>query len=266
MFARSAASLLIWAVFHISTGYCQTLHVISVADSNDAAIGLGVAANAKALANYVSIVSVITKLSLESTEITGDKFTCTEIMKAVQGIQAKPNDVIIFYYSGHGFAPDHDPNSLSMPAQSIFPWFFCNPPTGRPNLEAIGRELASKGARLTITAADTCNVIIPVPEEPLKARGLIEEHIRAMFLNYRGNILLTSSKRGQFSWYYPTGGVFTSKLLRLLRNPPDAEPQDLWKAIFAKIQEKIMLSFPGGSVVQEPEIPVATNLVFKEER
>jgi len=269
MLRRLATPILILACFCIGTmgaAHGQILHLISVADSNDPTIGPGTAANSKALTDYASLVALISKLTLNSKDIRGDDFRCTEIAKTIDDLQAKPDDVIIFYYSGHGFAPEHEPNNPAMPAQSKFPWFFCNPAASRPNLEAISRELGKKGARLTITVADTCNVIIPVPEEPLKAKGVIEQSIRTLFSNYKGNILITSSKRGQYSWYYPTGGLFTGKFLGLLRNPPDVEPRRLWQAIFARLQERIMVSAPSGPVIQEPEAPVATDLVFVEGR
>ena len=150
-----------------------------------------------------------------------------------------------------------------MAATSPFPWFWCNPAGSRPNLGAISTELKSKGARLVITVADTCNAIIPVTEVPLTARGVIEERIRTMFLNYKGSILVTSSKRDQRSWYYPFGGggFFTEKFLRLLRNPPDNPDNKLWDGILESARKEIAVPYPGGPITQVPEIPTP-DLVF----
>jgi hypothetical protein len=262
MFGKLAAFLLVCVLCGSVPAYSQTLHVISVADSNDGPIGAGTAANSKALQSYATLVATLTKLSLNFTPISGDKFTCTEILKSVAELQAKPNDVIMFYYSGHGFAPESDPSRPGTAAASLFPWFYCNPAASRPNLEAISKELKAKGARLVITVADTCNVILPVTETPLAAKGVIEERIRAMFLNYKGSILITSSKREQASWYYPSGGIFTAKFFQLLRDPPEIDHSKLWDAVLEKAREKIMVSSPGQRpVIQEPEIPVP-ELVF----
>ena len=262
MFGKLAAFLLVCALCSSGPAYSQTLHVISVADSNDGPIGAGTAANSKALQSYASLVATLTKLSLNFTQISGDKFTCTALLKSVAELQAKPNDVIMFYYSGHGFAPESDPSRPGTAAASLFPWFYCNPAASRPNLEAISKELKAKGARLVITVADTCNVILPVTETPLAAKGVIEERIRAMFLNYKGSILITSSKREQASWYYPSGGIFTAKFFQLLRDPPDIDHSKLWDAILEKAREKILVSSPGQRpIIQEPEIPIP-ELVF----
>jgi len=262
MYGRIAGFLLIFALYCSGPAHSQTLHVISVADTEDATIGAGTAANSELLEGYATVVAKLTKLRLSFTPISGAKFGCTEILKAVADLQAKPNDVIIFYYSGHGFAPESDPSRPGTPAASRFPWFFCNPENKRPNLEAIGRDLKAKGARLVITVADTCNIILPVAEAPLASKGVIEERIRAMFLNYKGSILVTSSKREQESWYNPTGGLFTVKFLRLLREPPDVDQSKLWDAILERARERILVDSSGGrQIIQEPEIPVP-DLVF----
>jgi hypothetical protein len=264
MFGKIAAFLLIGALCSLGPAHSQTLHVISVADSNDGPIGAGAASNSKALEGYATLVATLTKLSLSFTPISGDKFSCTEILKSVADLQAKPNDVIIFYYSGHGFAPESDPSHPGTAAASRFPWFFCNPAASRPNLEAISRDLRAKGARLVITVADTCNVILPVAEAPLAAKGVIEERIRAMFLNYKGSILITSSKREEASWYYPSGGIFTARFFQLLRDPPDIDHSKLWDAILEKAREKIMVSSPGQRpITQQPEIPSPELVFFK---
>jgi hypothetical protein len=266
VFGRIATLVVFLVCFHASSSYCQTLHLISVADSKDSVIGTGAAANSKALASYVGLAAVIAKLSLDSTEIAGDQFSCTSIANAIETLKVKDDDVIVFYYSGHGFAPAPASGKEDIAAQSQLPWLYCDPPASRPNLEAISRQLAGKGARLTITVADACNVIIPVPEEPLKARGVNEDNIQTLFRAYKGNILFTSSKRQQYSWYYSTGGLFTEKLLRVLRNPPDAEPAALWEAVFERLREPIEVRTPSGPIVQAPEIPAAPNLVFLNTR
>lgn len=264
MFGKLAAVLLVCVLCGSGPAYSQTLHVISVADSNDGPIGAGTAANSKALEGYATLVATLTKLSLSFVPVSGDKFNCREILKSVADLQAKPNDVIIFYYSGHGFAPESDPSRPGMAATSQFPWFYCDPADSRPNLEAISRELKAKGARLVITVADTCNVILPVAETPLAAKGVIEERIRAMFLNYKGSILITSSKRGQYSWYYPSGGIFTAKFFQLLRDPPDIDHSKIWDAILENAREKIMVSSPGQQpIIQQPEIPIPELVFFR---
>src|SRR5437870_3396915 len=102
------AAALICGLSSANFAQAQTLHLISIADSNDATIGPGTAANSKAIQSYASIVSVVSKLKLNPLEISGGQYSCHAISKAVQTLQVKPDDVIIFYYSGHGFAPANE--------------------------------------------------------------------------------------------------------------------------------------------------------------
>ena len=236
--------------------FAQTLHVISVADSTDPRIGIGADANSKGIYDYALLVSGLTNLQLDFNEIKGKNFTCDTVKKAVADLSVKPNDVVIFYYSGHGISPQ----SVN-PSSSAFPSFICGigPPTAEelnalPNLQLLAYELKAKGARLTLAVADTCNAIQPVREleAPVRA-GAAPDQIRTMFLNFRGFILMSSSKTGEFSWYQQEGGLFTTRFLKLLKNPPQAPAARLWDSVIATATKAFPVTSDGVSVMQTPQ-------------
>ena len=240
--------------------YAQTLHVISIADSNNFRIGIGAAANSKGIENYATLVSDATNLQLDFAEVSGSKFNCDAITKAVENLNVQPHDVVIFYYSGHGLSPKTASTDTS---QSAFPSFFCsgdfiNPPdvSSLPNLEALAQKIRDKGGRLTLAIADTCNVIIPVPEVRVATvtRGpSVKDTIRDMFLRFSGLIVISSSRTGEFSWYRQEGGLFSSRFLQILNDPSAPEPKQLWNSVITAAARDITLSSDGVPIVQHPQ-------------
>jgi hypothetical protein len=218
----------------------QTIHVISVADVDDPFIGRGTAANSQLLQKAATVISLVTKMAPDFSEVRGPDFKCSDILTKIGALQSGPDDVVIFYYSGHGFAPISDPNDASKPAQSAYPWFYCKPDPGkpRPNFESITGLLAAKNPRLLISVADTCNVILPITEPPSSAKGLAADSIREMYTNFKGTIMISSSIRGQKSWYLPSGGLFSARFIPSLIDPPDVG-KDAWKALIKQATETI---------------------------
>ena len=230
----------------------QSLHFISIAASDDATIGEGTAANASAMADYAATVANLAGLTLNAVDIRGAQFTCDAIRGAVAKIAPGPDDVILLHYSGHGFVPGDEPKVAAPRTDAGFPWLYCDAPGARPNLFEVFEELFAKGARMTIVGADACNVVLP-------GVGLIDkgaaqrEAIRSMYRDFRGGITYSSSKRGQYSWYYPSGGIYTGQLLRALRAPPNVRnPRDLWDASLKQASRKIRVNSADGPVEQTP--------------
>jgi hypothetical protein len=173
--------------------------------------------------------------------------------------------VIVFYYSGHGFAPPNDPDNPALPAQSKFPWFFCSPEPPHPNLQQIADELTSKQPRLTIVVADTCNVIAAIIEPPTRAPAGVgvppTDRIKALFLKFNGILVASSSQRNEYSWYKTTGGLFTTKLVGILNNPPIAPDPQLWRSVMSATIPTQGTTLDGPGVIEHPQFD-DSKLVF----
>src|SRR5262245_5996303 len=185
---------------------------------------------------------------------------CNAILDAIKSLQAKPDDVILFYYSGHGFRPEHERDS-----KVIFPWFVCDsfPPVGStPNLMDINTALLGKGARMTITIADACNNFLQL--EPLAPRmaqpPIPHDRIKTMFRKFRGNLIMSGSRPGQFSYYFKTGGFFTNQLMDALERPLDVASAKLWEDTVTRAKERMMIPLAGGPEPQDPQ--ALANLIY----
>lgn len=241
-----------------SPGYSQTLRVISVANTNDARLGAGFSANAKSLRDYAALVASVSGLTLEMKEIIGTDYTCERIMESVKSLSAQDTDVILFYHSGHGISPAENQASTSA---SQYPSFDCERDgvdesniAQLPNLEDISKILHGKGARLTLIAADSCNVVLPRATQVFAARGFMQARIKAMFRDFKGYVLMSSSVRGQYSWYTSDGGLFTNRLIDILRAPDAQKQEDLWADAIKAIQADIYVNAGGVKTLQRPQL------------
>jgi len=246
--------------------YSQTLHVISVANTNDPTLGAGFEANANMIRDYASLASSVSGLSLDMKEVIGADYTCQSIRESVAKLGSEPShkigpsDVILFYHSGHGVSPAESQASAS---QSKYPSFECEKNAATPenvallpNLEKISEALRSKGARLTIVVADSCNRVLSGPFKVYAKKGAEPSRIKAMIQDFKGSILMSSSVRGQRSWYTSDGGLFTGRLIDTLRAPESSTPDDLWKDSIEEITADIVLPPGVEETHQKPQAVV----------
>lgn len=192
----------------------QTLHLIVVGDTNDVSIGGGVKGNIDNVARWMENASKSLDVPLKKTIITGSQFNCKAFADVTNPSSITSNDTLVFYYSGHGYRLRSD--------TSKFPSFFCGQEVflnGAPGLVTVADSLTKTGARLVIAIADTCNIVIAESgttpavnnfQQPNLAR---KSAYSRLLLAPRGVLLISSSSPGQYSWYYPTHGIFTSQLL-----------------------------------------------------
>jgi hypothetical protein len=229
----------------------QALHLITIADTNDVTIGEGAKQNSLDVAKFVTGTAQSLGLTLKRTTVQGADFKCGKIIAALSSAVGAigANDTVVFYYSGHGFRPPTE--------TSAFPSFFCALSGPYPSLAAVSKQLAQK-ARLTIAIADTCNVVMPeqpaagVPPPPSAAAPRTLQ-LQNLFVKSSGTLVFSSSKPGEFSWYLPTGGFFTRRLLASLDSATSAGEPGLWSVVDARATTEIKIPMPDGQkILQHP--------------
>lgn len=207
----------IFFTFNFSLVSASDLKLVIIADTNDGTIGSGVKGNVSQIRSFFIDASKMTGLNYVETVVSGMQFGCQEITDMIENISFNADDVIVFYYSGHGYRNYSD--------MSLFPRFFCGSEVytrqDGPGLQSITATLRAKSPRLLIGIADTCNVIIAGPSAPAPAGPVFRNPSRSqafknLFLRYSGTLQMSSSAPNQYSWYYPNQGLFTAQLLKSL--------------------------------------------------
>jgi GH25 family lysozyme M1 (1,4-beta-N-acetylmuramidase) len=211
----------------------QTVHAVLVANTLDPKIGAGVVENKANIASFLNSVQSLTGLNVASTEVDGANFSCKSVIDAISHLNISADDVVFFYYAGHGFRRDS--------SQTQFPEFFCSAP-GEVT-ETLSEAVASikeKQPRLIIAIADACNRITePPPAAAAQAPAFAVDRKGALlhlFKDYRGTLIMSGAIPGEYSWYMTAGsslgGFFTNQLLAAINQNINLKgPSVRWEAI-----------------------------------
>lgn len=199
----------------------QTVHAVLAGDSEDSNIGSGVIINLAKVRSFLQRVEAEGEVKVSISEVRDGKFNCTEILKTLRAVRTGPDDVVFFYYAGHGFR--------RTATQTMFPEFDCRrtPELDRVDLSGIANELLRTPAedgksppRLVLALADTCNIVVEGDEPRAAGRrpsGYAARDrkaaFRRLFLEYGGSLIMSGSQPGKPSWYKADGGFYTTQLL-----------------------------------------------------
>lgn len=206
-----------------------TLHAIFVIDTGDKNIGTMVARDLGIVGDEVQRIAQETGLTLNDRVYKGADFTIENVKGAVQSVAPGPDDVVFFYYSGHGFR--------TPPKKSDWPYFYFHSER-TIDFGWVADTLSAKGARLAIALVDACNNVVNVQVRE-EQKGLPASAQKAaagykdLFLRYKGAIAGASSIPGETSTATASGSLFTLSFLKALREEI-AQPRPSWESLMKK--------------------------------
>jgi hypothetical protein len=174
------------------------IFLIVVADTQDEKIG------PSTKKDLISVTNLFRKATKEIGVGYGEKmlyantFDKKNILNTINSIPAKNDDVIIFYYSGHGY--NHPKANSLFPTMQLDGDDFL--------LENIHEILKAKNTRLSLTIGDLCNSVpspkveIPAKKESIHKSSYFfdKQKLKKLLLESKGDLISTSSKKGQYSF------------------------------------------------------------------
>lgn len=159
----------------------------------------------------------------------GESLSPEACKNLINSMSISPQDIIVFYYSGHGGRPNvTDPDWIN---KHPFPQMCFGLGMQDQNrfisVEWLKGQLQSKGAQLVVILTDCCNSL---------TQGLLQRHVsytsnnrgpetlsegkaknlQKLFLGYKGIVVATSSKPSQYSnGVDGYGGLYTGEMCKL---------------------------------------------------
>ncbi len=243
MFIRrySCVFFLILSCF-INSANCADLHAILVVDTN--AYDLREAMVSNYWAWQIELKNIACHSGLElKTHIFKDDRANSNFIEELKDLSVEADDVILFYWSGHGFRTNEKDEG-----NNPWPSFSFNGENVGFDLQELTEYLACKHPRLLISLADTCNNYIPdLWAPPLlavkmqkKERVSVQSNYFHLFREASGVIMAAGCHPGQYSWaYIPIGSIFTLSLLDALRDVTAQGEDVCWEAVFGKTLENL---------------------------
>ncbi|MDJ1478988.1 caspase family protein [Cytophagaceae bacterium YF14B1] len=199
----------------IATVNCK-LHLIIVANTLDNSIGKGCSVDKDKLDNEFTNIASALGMPIQKYIIYGQNFKKDNVMQTLQQLNPSSNDVVIFFYRGHGFRWSDQ--------QSDWPLMSMRYSTLQPfesiALDEVYQTIVSKGARLNLILGDLCNSDgSSLPSNLASNMFQAEPHpniekLHRLFVKSRGNLLSAAAQKGEVSWTNNyDGGFYTSSFL-----------------------------------------------------
>lgn len=210
--------LLLLSLCFALTIQSQTIHWLTFIDTNDPKVG-DTDKNSQALLfsrfrNVVNAALSTAGYKADNQEFFGERMTPQNCKDAIKSLNCGKDDIIMFYYIGHG---THARNEDNPYPQMMFGKDWDEEKEFIP-LKLVHDNLKAKGARLTISIGMCCNPIqsasakktITFANSPFTYNygstylsDLEIERILSLFLNNEGDIIQASAKVGEVSWGWP---------------------------------------------------------------
>ncbi len=238
----------------------QSLIYLGFFDTNDAKIGVNKAAEKRQVFNEMNIVADALSsygYSFDPHIVDGEYCSKESLMEELELTPISSNDVVFFYYGGHGGRSTNDTDPFpQMCLGSSFESDFV-PATLVKNI------IMKKNPRFAVIISACCNsedsgisVKSISAEAPYtKESDINKEAIKKMFLDQKGYVQVTSSKAGEYSWSGPEGGVFCLSFWRLFKDVESGKMAPAWGTLCEAVKKDVVntdIKTRDGIVHQEP--------------
>lgn len=244
--------------------FAQSMHVIIFANTIDVKIGCD--ADVENVSNEFSIAATAAGLQYIPYIKTGQECTKGNLINIINGLKTKDNDVIVFYYSGHG---THSAQQMGEKyPQMCMKYNSIQDQKEFMSVRATEELIDKKPARLRFIITDCCNNVV----QAVQPRSIIDnqkgstiesdmdsEALKKLFITAKGKVKATSSKLTQTSaGAEGYGGVFTNCLLDNLVGAEFGEVDADWKEIFNSTKKDVLYETDNR---QEPVFDITTTTI-----
>ncbi|NQV28729.1 MAG: caspase family protein [Rhodopirellula sp.] len=188
----------------------SALHAILVADTTDAKIGHSTARDLSSMREEAAAIARNAGLEFEVTVIEGRQLSRDAVTTAVKAVQPGNDDVVLFYFAGHGFR--------TKTKNDRWPFLFTKNNQGLDQTWVYDR-LREKGPRLLLVISDCCNSVTTaaVDSQVQRSDGLRRENFIRLFREASGTLQAAAASPGEYAWSSDdSGGMFTMQFLKAL--------------------------------------------------
>ena len=229
----------------------EKIYLITVANTLDSKIGTS------SMKDMSNILASFTKLAydvnmdMHVVKIMDKAFSRQTIELTLAKLHPSPIDIVIFYYSGHGFRYSDDKSDY--PRMSLRVGKTVDINKNNLSVEAIYRLLLRKNARVTLMLSDCCNddigAVAPSGSVPITTKSPPESFKPALNVSVFNQlfapgkptaIIVSSAERNQLAVGNPKiGGYFTSVFTaELLKTLYGVASNDTWLRLLASTKKQ----------------------------
>ncbi len=230
---------LLFLLLFVAPLSAQTFHAILIGDTTDLYVGSSSREDLKLINQKLNEMIEELNLPLKKTLIVGKLVNPSFILSKIQELEFEEDDIVFFYFSGHGFRTETK--------TSIWPNLLCSNTRAAFDLKNVIDIIEEKNPRLKLFVTDVCNNILKEEKAPMlishaplirslsKTNGNV--NLAKLFLHTSGTIVVTSSQIGEFAYCTKSGGFFTKSLITSIEKAALLN-QASWEDVLQKASEE----------------------------
>ena len=186
-------SLIIAIIIFSSQLYGQTLHALVFINKKELGREVDRQADMKNMSSFCRDIANQIGYKLNLRTNSDNEFTAKEVDREINNLNVQSNDIVIFYYGGHGYNQGKNKwPTLNLKDKNY--WF--------SDILKVINQHKSK-AKLMLCIAACCNKGYDNANLPSTTFNPISsKNMKALFTDFKGKktILISSSMQGQLSW------------------------------------------------------------------
>ncbi|GAK55786.1 hypothetical protein U27_02745 [Candidatus Vecturithrix granuli] len=209
-----------------------TLHAILCIADHESDIGEAGIVDMNSMNSWLNQISQNTSMSLNRIVLKGTSRNLSQnaLLNVIATLPVESNDVIVFYYTGHGGANEFLGGS-KWPLM-----LFQN--NELVDYAVISEVIKAKGARFVVTIADCCNnYSFQAKSRALVPKGTSDGY-QSLFLKQSGYIVMSAASKGEFSLAGSDGGMFTNQFLSVFYANVSTDSPG-WKTIMQQASQTL---------------------------
>lgn len=223
------------------------VHAIVFCNTDDPKIGEGCQSDQERFAEELGLIETALGCEEDWQVFVGKECNKPNLERVLSILNCGPNDVVFFYYSGHGVHAKADPADGWLPQMCL-------------NYESYDQDkfvpvtyvrdkLATKPARLSIILTDCCNneaswvsvkSLISTQKDAPDVNKIDVAKLKKLFYESRGTVIATSSKRGQVSYGPKEGGCFSVAFWDEMYNVEQGASNADWNSLIEATKQRTL--------------------------
>ncbi|MBL7748541.1 MAG: caspase family protein [Chitinophagaceae bacterium] len=236
------------------------LILLIIANTKDPDIGKGCRQDIRSIRQMFKKLSVHMQFPFVEFVVMGKDYSRQNVQLAMDAVKPDDNDVVVVYYTGHGFSFKKD-KEKRYPQVDLRPPFSPNKISvineNTQNLADLFEAVKAKGARLNIVIGDCCNNRIQFTrnfkggDENVRARKrprmvINKEMCETLFCDYTASILVAAADKGQFAVSDDKLGsiftfTFTNNLKTLMNKSVDRSNALPWTKLLEETKKETLV-------------------------
>ena len=236
-----AIVLCVWVL--PSSAKAQEVHALLVIMDNDPTLGSSVKVDEAIVTEFLKgKVDRVYKTNIKTLYSSAGETTITNIQREIRALRPARDDVVFFYFSGHGgMISDSDRRTFLIVSDPA------NPSRGAKLLRAdLEADIDAHNCQLKLIITDCCSN--HAKETGTRnhvtfatVRGVTSKTIRNLFGEHKGLLHINGATEGQYGWSLGVGkaGIFTDALMSSIAEDSDKTGDDFveWSEVLTVAQK-----------------------------